>query len=85
MCQIAYEGLDVSTRTIVEPMCGGESLCKNANEAWDFLEGLSDEALSRRQLGKLLVLRLRFLWIMRASYLMTLLLWRILCFIVSIN
>ena len=41
LCKIAYEGLDVSTRTMVKPICGGEFLCKNANEAWDFLEDLS--------------------------------------------
>jgi len=41
LCQVAYEGLDVSTRTMVESMCGGGFLCKNANEIWDFLKDLS--------------------------------------------
>ena len=41
MCQIAYKGLDVSNRTMVESMCGGDFLCKNANKAWDFLKDLS--------------------------------------------
>ena len=34
----------MSTRTMVESMCGKEFLCKNANKAWDFLEDLSDKA-----------------------------------------
>ena len=73
------------TRTMVESLCGGELLYKNANAAWDFLEDLGVRHMSGRQSGKPLVLHLRFLWIMRISYLMTSLLWRILCFIVSIN
>ena len=28
---------------MIESMCGGEFLCKNVNEAWDFLENLSDK------------------------------------------
>jgi len=43
LCQIAYEGLNVSIRTMVESMCEGGFLCKNTNEAWDFLEDLNDK------------------------------------------
>ena len=41
--QIAYKGLDVSTRTMIESIYKGEFLCKNVNQAWDFLEDLSGE------------------------------------------
>jgi len=43
VCQIVYEGLDVSTRILVESICVGEFLCKDANEAWDFLKDLGDK------------------------------------------
>ena len=33
----------MSSRTISESMFRGEFLCKNVNEAWDFLENLSDK------------------------------------------
>jgi len=33
LCQIIYKGFDVTGRIIVESMCGGEFLCKNADEA----------------------------------------------------
>jgi len=33
LCQIAYEGLDVSTRTMVECIGGVQLGCKNVNEA----------------------------------------------------
>ena len=33
----------MNTRTMVKSMCRGEFLCKNANEACDFLEDLSDK------------------------------------------
>ena len=35
--QIAFEGLDVSTRTMIESMCESEFLWKNVNGAWYFL------------------------------------------------
>ena len=41
LCQIAYENLDMRTRTMVESMCGGGFLYKNANKAWNFVEDLS--------------------------------------------
>ena len=33
----------MSTKTMVESMCGGKFLCKNANEAWDFVEDFNDK------------------------------------------
>jgi len=33
----------VSMRTMVESMCGGELLCKNTNETWDFLKNLGNK------------------------------------------
>ncbi|PKA55602.1 hypothetical protein AXF42_Ash006804 [Apostasia shenzhenica] len=45
LCQILYEGMDYSTRTMVESICQGEFLAKNVDEAWDFLEELADKSL----------------------------------------
>ena len=36
--------MDVSPSAMVESMRGGEFLCKNANEVWDFLDDLNDKA-----------------------------------------
>jgi len=43
LCPIAYEGLDVSTRTVAESLCGEEFRSKDANKPWYFPKNLSDK------------------------------------------
>ena len=45
LCQIIYEGMDYSTRTMVESMCQGEFMSKRDNDAWQFLEDLADKSM----------------------------------------
>jgi len=44
LCKIVREGLDLNNKTMVMSMGVREFSCKIANEAWDFLEALSDKA-----------------------------------------
>jgi len=41
-----YEGLDQSTRTMVESMCKGGFLNKSETQAWDFQEELAEKKLT---------------------------------------
>jgi len=43
LCQIVYEGLDQQTRIIVESICQGDFLSKNATTAWELLEDLAEK------------------------------------------
>ena len=45
LCQIIYEGLDYSVKTSLESMCHGDFTRKNADEAWEFLESLSEKIM----------------------------------------
>ena len=47
----------MSAKTMVESMCGGQFLCKNVNDVWDFLKKLSYKCDIIREP---LVLHLRF-------------------------
>ena len=43
LCQIVYEGVDFNTKTMLESMCQGEFMQKNEDDAWTFLEDLSEK------------------------------------------
>ena len=45
LTQIVYEGLNCSTKTMVETMCGGEFCNKNVREAWDFLGEVAEKSM----------------------------------------
>ena len=40
-----YEGLNYPTRAMVESMCGGEFTRKTAEEAWAFLEDVTEKSM----------------------------------------
>ena len=40
-----YEGLNYSTKTMVESMCGGEFNNKSVREAWDFLGDVAEKLM----------------------------------------
>ena len=40
-----YEGLNYTTRALVESMCNGEFTSKTAEEAWDFLEDVAEKSM----------------------------------------
>ena len=42
----------MSARTIVESICGGNFLYKNANNVWEFLEDLIDETYELETIGE---------------------------------
>ena len=44
-CQILYDGLDYSTKTLLESMCQGDFLQKNENEGWDLYETLAEKTI----------------------------------------
>ncbi|KAK1265662.1 hypothetical protein QJS04_geneDACA014972 [Acorus gramineus] len=45
LVQILYEGLNYTTRTMVESMCSGEFTNKNETEAWAFLEEVAEKSM----------------------------------------
>lgn len=45
LCQIIYEGLNMSSRTMLESMCQGAFMKKNEEEAWEFLEEFSEKTM----------------------------------------
>ena len=44
-CQTFYEGLDPNSRTMLESMCPGQFIHKEANKARQFLEALVKKSL----------------------------------------
>jgi len=56
LCKIVY---DLNNKTMVGTMHVREFLCKITNEAWDFLEALSDKTYKWGQLRRALVLVLK--------------------------
>ena len=63
-------------------MYRGEFIFKNADDAWDFLKDSSDKLYEWRTIRKAPSIVSK---IIRASYLMTLLLRRVLCFLMNIS
>ena len=45
LCQIAYEGLDYPTKTMLESMCQGNFLKNDEEKAWEFLEDLVEKTM----------------------------------------
>ena len=45
LAQILYEGLNYSTRTMVESMCAGQLSNKNARDAWNFLGDVAEKSM----------------------------------------
>ena len=45
LCQVIYDGLDYSTKTLLESMCQGGFLEKNENEGWSLFEDLAEKAI----------------------------------------
>ena len=44
-CQILYDGLDYSTKTLLKMMCQGDFLQKDENEGWDLYENLAEKTI----------------------------------------
>ena len=44
-CQILYDGLDYSTKTLLETMCQGGFLQKDENEGWDLYKNLAKKTI----------------------------------------
>ena len=45
LTQILYEGLNYSTRTLIESMCGGSFMDKDPQHAWEFLEDVANKSM----------------------------------------
>ena len=45
LCQSLYDGLDYSTKTLLESMCQGGFLGKNETEGWALYEDLADKTI----------------------------------------
>ena len=43
--QILYDGLDYSTKTLLESMCQGGFLQKDVNERWDLYESIAEKII----------------------------------------
>ena len=44
-CQILYDGLDYSTKTLLESMCEGGFLQKDEEEGWNLYENLAEKTI----------------------------------------
>ena len=44
ICQILYDGLENSSRTMLESMCQGNFLAEHHDDAWQFLENLAEKS-----------------------------------------
>jgi len=69
LCQIAYKGLDESTKTTIKYICGESFFETMLISVGTFLKIQLITCMSGRQLGKLLVLHGMLIWI-RACYVM---------------